>query len=688
MARKSNEEILQGIHEEALIEFSDIQSALRNERLQCLQDRRFYSIAGAQWEGPLGLQFENKPKFEVNKIHLAVIRIINEYRNNRISVNFLPKDGTKNDQLSDACNGLYRADEQDSGAEEAYDNAFEEAVGGGFGAWRLRCDYEDEEDEEDERQRIRIEPIFDADASVFFDLDAKRQDKADAKRCFVLTSMSHGAYEDEYGDDPASWPKLIHQHEFDWLTPDIVYVAEYYRVEKVNELFRIYRGLDGQEQRFSDEELKEDEEQLNTLAATGFREVRQKKVKRTKVRKYIMNGTRIIEDCGYIAGRHIPIVPVYGKRWFIDNVERCMGHVRLAKDAQRLKNMQLSKLGEISALSTVEKPIFTPEQMAGHAVMWAEDNIKNYPYLLLNAMTDQNGQPVANGAIGYTRAPQLPPAMAALLQITEQDIQDVLGNQQAGEQLQTAVSGIAVELIQNKLDMQTFIYISNMAKAVKRSGEIWLSMAKDVLVEEGRKMKVIDAQGETGSIEILRAVIDEKTGAQVEENDLNQANFDVSVEVGPTSSSKRSATVRGLTGMMQITQDPETLQVLGAMAMMNMEGEGISEVRDFFRNKLVKMGVVKPTDEEAAQLQQEAANTQPDPNTEFLQASAEQAQAQAAKARADTVLVVAKADQTRADTAKTLSEMDNANREHVVKMVDALQGNGGIPDNNAPTFAQ
>jgi hypothetical protein len=36
---------------------------------------------------------------------------------------------------------------------------------------------------------------------------------------------------------------------------------------------------------------------------------------------------------------------VYGKRWFVDNIERCMGHVRLAKDPQRLKNMQLSKLG-------------------------------------------------------------------------------------------------------------------------------------------------------------------------------------------------------------------------------------------------------------------------------------------------------------------------------------------------------
>jgi hypothetical protein len=188
MARPSKEQRLAAIHQEALAEFDNIQSALRDERLQCLQDRRFYSIAGAQWEGPLGEQFENKPKFEVNKIHLAVIRIINEYRNNRITVDFVSKEGKEYDKLADTCDGLYRADEQDSGAEEAYDNAFEEGVAGGFGAWRLRTVYENEEDEEDEKQRIRIEPIFDADSSVFFDLNAKRQDKADAKRCTNTSS--------------------------------------------------------------------------------------------------------------------------------------------------------------------------------------------------------------------------------------------------------------------------------------------------------------------------------------------------------------------------------------------------------------------------------------------------------------------------------------------------------------------
>ena len=659
------------IHQDAMAEFEKIQTALRDERLQCLQDRRFYSISGAQWEGPLGVQFENKPRFEVNKIHLAVIRIINEYRNNRISVNFVSKEGEDADDLADTCAALYRADEQDSTAEEAYDNAFEEAVGGGFGAWRLRTCYEDDEDDEDERQRIRIEPIFDADSSVFFDLNAKRQDKADAKKCFVLTAMTRDAYREEYNDDPASWPKQIHQRMFDWLTPDVVYVVEYYCIEEQREVIHIYRGLDGTERKVPDSELNEDDTLEETLAATGFREVRQKKVKRRKVHKYIMSGKGILEDCGFIAGKCIPIIPVYGKRWFVDNVERCMGHVRLAKDPQRLKNMQLSKLGEYAAYSSIEKPVFTPEQVAGHQVMWAEDNIKNYPYLLINQLTDQNGQPVAIGAQSYTKAPEIPPAMAALLQVTEQDMQDVLGNQQAGEQLQPNISGKAVELIQNKLDMQTFIYISNFSKGIKRSGEVWLSMAKDILVEEGRKMKGITGAGETTQIELLKPRVDE-SGKVEYENDLAEADFDVGVDIGPSSASKKQSTVRSLTGMMSITQDPETLQVLGAMAMMNMEGEGIGEVRDYFRHKLIKMGVVKPSDEEMAALQQEMQNQPPDPNAEFLKASADQASAAAVKARADTVLTIAKAKETEAKTAETLSNIDRADIGQLLQMTQAL----------------
>ena len=652
MARMTNDQRLANVHQDALQEFGRIQSALRNERLQCLEDRRFYSISGAQWEGNLLDQFENRPRLEVNKIALSVIRIINEYRNNRVTVDFVSKDGVANDKLAEVCDGLYRADEKDSVANEAYDNAFDEAVGGGFGAWRLRADYEDHENDEDERQRILIEPIYDADSSVWFDLDSKRQDKSDAKVCFVIAGMTHSSYVDTWGDDPASWPKTVHQSEFDWLTPDVVYVAEYYRVEEVGETVRIFETIDGSEERYTTYDFNEDEQLEEMLAAVGTREVRQKRVKKKKVHKYIMSGSQILEDCGYIAGKCIPIIPVFGKRWFIDNIERCMGHVRLAKDAQRLKNMQLSKLAEISALSTIEKPIFVPEQVAGHQVMWSEDNLKQYPYLLVNPITDQNGAQAVGGPVGYTKPPQIPPAMAALLQITEMDIDQILGTQSAGEEVTSNLSGKAVELIQTRLDMQTFIYMSNFSKAMRRCGEVWLSMAKELYVEDERTMKVIDVTETVDSITLMTPAISE-IGEVITENDLSKASFDVDVDVGPSSSSKRSATVRALTGMMQITADPEMQSVLGSMAMMNMEGEGISEVRDFFRQKLIRMGVVKPTEAEAEEMMAAMQNQPPDPNALFLQAAAEEATAKAAKARADVVKTIADAELTQARVLET-----------------------------------
>jgi hypothetical protein len=673
MARISNDQRLSNLHTEALRQFNDIQTALRDERLQCLQDRRFYSLCGAQWEGPLWDQYENKPKFEVNKIMLAVIRIVNEYRNNRITVDYVSKDGTDNVKLAEVCDGLYRADEQASVADEAYDNAFEEAVGGGIGAWRLRTVYEDEENGEDDRQRIRMEPIFDADSSVFFDLNAKRQDKSDAKYAFVVTSMTRESYKEIYNDDPTDWPKIIHQYEFDWATPDVVFVAEYYRVEEKIETIRIFEAIDGTEERYSTADFAADETLEETLAAVGTLEVRQKKIKRKRVRKYIMSGGRVLEDAGYIAGNCIPVVVVYGKRWFVDNIERCMGAVRLAKDAQRLKNMQLSKLGEISALSSVEKPILVPEQVAGHQLMWAEDNLRDYPYLLVNPITGPDGSQQISGPVAYTKSPAIPPAMAALLQITETDMQDILGNPQGADKIVSGISGKAVEMIQTRVDMQTFIYMSNFAKGMKRCGEIWLSMARDIYVEEKRKMKTIAPTGESSVVELMKPMIDPETGAMVMENDLSTATFDVVAEVGPSSSSKRAATVRALTGMLQITSDPETAQVLTAMAMMNMEGEGVGDANAYFRKKLLRMGVVQPTDKEAEELMAEMQGKPQDPNAMYLQAAAEEATAKAAKARADTVETVASAELKRAQTLQTLGKVDQTAQEMAMTNAQAVQ---------------
>lgn len=61
------------------------------------------------------------------------------------------------------------------------------------------------------------------------------------------------------------------------------------------------------------------------------------------------------------------------------------------------------------------------------------------------------------------------------------------------------------------------------ALAMKRCGEIWLSMAKDVYVEEGRQMKVITDNGDTDSVTLMQPTIDQETGEVKMANDLGAA---------------------------------------------------------------------------------------------------------------------------------------------------------------------
>jgi hypothetical protein len=227
-------------------------------------------------------------------------------------------------------------------------------------------------------------------------------------------------------------------------------------------------------------------------------------------------------------------------------------------------------------------------------------------------------------------------------------------------------------MIQTRVDMQTFIYMSNFAKGMKRCGEIWLSMAKEIYTEDKRRMKTIAPSGEAGMVELMQPMIDQDTGEIKMANDLSDAAFDVIADVGPSSSSKKQATVRALTGMLQLTQDPETAQVITAMAMMNMEGEGLSETNAYFRKKLLRMGAVKPTDDESKELMAEMQGQPQDPNAIYLQAAAEEATAKAAQARASTVKTIADAELSRAKTVEIISNVDMDSQEYAMRMMETV----------------
>jgi hypothetical protein len=156
------------------------------------------------------------------------------------------------------------------------------------------------------------------------------------------------------------------------------------------------------------------------------------------------------------------------------------------------------------------------------------------------------------------------------------------------------------------------------------------------------------------------------------ENDLASANFGVKAEVGPSTQSKRDATVRTLASAIAASSDPQVKGVLELMLAMNIEGEGMTDARPFFRKKLVTMGVLEPTQEEAQQMAAAAQQQQPDPQTLYLQSAAAEMQARATKAQADTALAIAKSEETKAKTVETLANVNISAQSQAIKTAEAI----------------
>jgi hypothetical protein len=179
-----------------------------------------------------------------------------------------------------------------------------------------------------------------------------------------------------------------------------------------------------------------------------------------------------------------------------------------------------------------------------------------------------------------------------------------------------------------------------------------------VYTEDGRKLKVVDSQGKVSTIEISSMTAD--NGVLEKENDLSRAEFDVSSKLIPASNSRRNNVVRTLESVYAVTRDPADQAVLLSSIMMNIEGEGLSDLREYYRKKLVRTGVIEPTEEDKKEMQAEAEAQRPDANQIYLQAEAEKSRTASDLNKAKTILTMEQANKTAAEVDG--SHIDNTNK--------------------------
>ncbi|WP_072929948.1 portal protein [Nissabacter archeti] len=660
-------------------------------RTEAINDLFFSRVS--QWDDWLNQYTTLQYRGQFDVVRPVVRKLVAEMRQNPVDVMFKPKDNASPDS-ADILMGMYRTDMRHNTAKISVNVAVREQIEAGVGAWRLVTDYEDQ-DPTSNNQVIRRVPIHEACSHVVWDANAKQMDKSDARHCTVISAMSQDGWEafaDEHGLDAEEKPTFQSPSSnwiFPWSSSSIFYIAEHYEVEEKKETVYIYQDpLTGEPSSYFKRDIAD---VIDDLADKGMVKIGERKVKRRRVYKTLLTQAAILKDRELIAGEHIPIVPVFGEWSFAGDKEVYEGVVRLTKDGQRLRNMIMSFNADIVARTPKKKPFFFPEQIAGFEHMYNGND--DYPYYLLNR-TDENNGDLPLQPLTYYENPEVPQANAYMLEAATGAVKEVadVGVDAAAAGGQVAFD--TVNQLNMRSDLETYVFMDNLATAMRRDGEIYAAMVNDIY-DVPRNVAMTLEDGSEKEVQLLTQAVDYQSGRVVTLNDI-RGRYETYTDVGPSYQSMKSQNRSEILDLLsKVPQGTPEFQMLLLQYFTLLDGKGVEMMREYASMQLVTMGLKKPeTPEEEQWLAQaqQAQQGQQDPNMLIAQAQIVAAQAEAERARNETAQTQIKAftaqqdaQESQANTIWKLAQARNIDSKAVMDAIKLLNEVASRQQQNIPS---
>lgn len=587
-------------------------------------DIKFVTVPGEQWDQKIKARRGDRPCYEFPKLQAHVRQIVNEMRQSR------PQGKVRGVEESDAglaeiMQGLCRNIESVSNADQAYDIAFESAVKGGFGAWRVCTDY-DRPDSFD--QSIYIKPIHNS-LSAKCDPAAVERDRRDAMFWFVEEMISEDEFERRYPkaqkvDFDSDQPNYTN-----WRDAGKIRIAEYWYKKPVK---RDLWALSDGSVVFADE-LDQDQD---ALEASGIQITKTRTVDDTKVCMRLTNGAEWLTDEYEFPCKFIPIVPVWGQIDNVDGEDYWQGLVRQCKDQQRLHNVHRTAMIEAVAKAPKAPFIVKLKWIKGLENFWKRANSEDYPYLPVN--DEAEGLPQRAGQA------DVPTALIQMAGMDNDDLKATTGIYDASLGARSnETSGVAIGQRKQQSSVATFNYIDNLTYAIRFTYEILIDMIPKVY-DTPRVVRILGDDGAEKWKQLYQTVIDPATGRQFVLNDISKGKYDVVITVGPTYATQRMEAVDAFTQLAgQIGPiSPVIGSLLAYQVLKNMDLPGSEDVAEAFRAQLVKQGLLPPQEGE-----QPPQPPPPDPRVmatvQKLLAEAERAHAGAQKDQAEAQVIIPKA---------------------------------------------
>lgn len=645
---------------------------------QAESDLRFYEGSG-QWDEKVKAEREQegRPCLTNNVLPTFIDQVLGDLRQNKPAIKVSTRryykiptqsgdheelkisnvEGKNSYTLAEAMQGIVKHIEISSDAETAYDLAGQSAVESGMGFLRVRSDW----DGEDFEQSLVIENI-ENQFSVVLDPNAKKRNFKDMNRCLINDSMLKEEFERLYPDAKVEPLDSSSPDSLQWFQEKTVRVSEYFEREEVIKEKALLS--DGRSVYIDDIKDVVDE-----LEEQGITVVRTRKVKTYKVMWYKLTGCDVLakEELPFTT---IPVVPVWGKSITIKDKRIFRGMIRYSKDAQRMANYWDSAATEAVALAPKAPFVGATGHFEGHPE-WETANTENHSKLEF--------EPQYPGDPGPRREQPaaIPAAEITLGQNSVDKIKSTLGLFDAS--LGAAgpeISGRAILARQRQGDRGTFTYTDNISKAVARVGELCVEAAPKVIDTE-RIQRIVFEDGTEDYIKLNEQIFDDESGKWVTINDLNVAEYDVTVTTGPAFATQR---IEAAEAMIQFAQAvPAAAAVMADLIARNMDWPGADVISERLR-KIVPPNVLTQKEREEMAEDIPEQNNEPTPEQQLamkelevkqmeIEADSQQAQADIAKAQADV-------EKARADTIQ--AQLKSVEAQTQLQAIESGANNGSI----------
>ena len=589
--------------DEALLqEIRDSYSYLFDQWVDLRQERNLdvKYVSGDPWEADdrRARKDAGRPCISHDELNQYINHCVNNVRQNKRGIKVEPDGGTSTEKSATDRQNLIRGIEYRSQAPDIYCNAFQQMVEGSYSFFRVGREYVSNDTDSDDpsifNQRITIGGIPNPN-SVLFDLDCKKPDWSDARKCFVLDPMPKDEFKRRY-----PWAQITdfsaeHMRTAkDWIQDKIILVAEYWRIRI--ETRRKYLLMDGRV--------------VNQLAR-GQKYKQKRQVEKKTVWQYLTNGVEIldrIEQPGTILG----IIPMIGLERYLDDngvsKRKLFSLTRLARDPQMSLAYLESQEMEEAGLTPKTPFIGYVGQFETDKAAWDEVTKIPHAYLQADVMVD--------GAAGTvlplpTRVPFTPnfQAYEVAKDSCRRAVQAAMGISPlpTAAQRDNQKSGVAIERMDQQQEVGSYHLVAGYGRAVALCGRVvdeWTASTYDT--ERVETMRKPDDSAVLARLNTPEPYADEKTGAMVHYPISADDTHGVTVSDGPSASSQFEAAGEFLDLLIQNLQTlpippPAQAKILAMAIQMKQLGPKGDEMAE----------IISPTDAgQAGQAQQQIAAMQ------------------------------------------------------------------------------